>query len=289
VAGLTVLENVLFGKMTEAAGGKGDALRRVAVDALYEAELEGLVLDLIFDIPLTLGGTNLPALLTETLAISRATIKRPDVLILDDVLNSFDAPIRADLHTRLRGLLPQTTIICLQPSFDEVSGFDAQFVLQQGRISTIGSDVTPQEDDTVSADLARKLRALEQTDLFSGLERKQLRLLAFSARWYTAKAGEYVFHKDDGPSSGAFLITEGTAELLLPGPGDDDDLLVTTSGPGKLVGELGLIRNEPRALDMRAATDLTCLRIGADAFLDVVGHDARTAYKLLQAVAGYIS
>ncbi|WP_295512964.1 ABC transporter transmembrane domain-containing protein [uncultured Sulfitobacter sp.] len=289
VAGLTVLENVLFGKMTEAAGGKGDALRRVAVDALYEAELEGLVLDLIFDIPLTLGGTNLPALLTETLAISRATIKRPDVLILDDVLTSFDAPIRADLHTRLRGLLPQTTIICLQPSFDEVSGFDAQFVLQQGRISTIGSDVTPQEDDTVSADLARKLRALEQTDLFSGLERKQLRLLAFSARWYTAKAGEYVFHKDDGPSSGAFLITEGTAELLLPGPGDDDDLLVTTSGPGKLVGELGLIRNEPRALDMRAATDLTCLRIGADAFLDVVGHDARTAYKLLQAVAGYIS
>ncbi len=264
-------------------------MRRVAVDALYEAELEGLVLDLIFDIPLTLGGTNLPALLTETLAISRATIKRPDVLILDDVLNSFDAPIRADLHTRLRGLLPQTTIICLQPSFDEVSGFDAQFVLQQGRISTIGSDVTPQEDDTVSADLARKLRALEQTDLFSGLERKQLRLLAFSARWYTAKAGEYVFHKDDGPSSGAFLITEGTAELLLPGPGDDDDLLVTTSGPGKLVGELGLIRNEPRALDMRAATDLTCLRIGADAFLDVVGHDARTAYKLLQAVAGYIS
>ncbi len=289
VSGLTVLENIFFGKVTETAGVQGDALKSVAVDALYAAKQEGLVLDLIFDIPLSLGGSNLPALLTETLAISRATIKRPQVLILEDVLSSFEAPVRADLHNRLRGLLPETTIICLQESFEDVSGFDAQFVLQQGRISTIGSDVTTKEDDTVSADLARKLRALEQTDLFSGLERKQLRLLAFSARWYKAKAGEYVFHKDDGPSSGAFLITEGTADLLLPGADREDDVLIATSGPGKLVGELGLIRNEPRALDLRAATDLTCLRIGAEAFLDVVGSDARTAYRLLQVVAGYVS
>ena len=64
---------------------------------------------------------------------------------------------------------------------------------------------------------------------------------------------------------------------------------IATSGPGKLVGELGLIRNEPRALDMRAKSELTCLRIGAEEFLDVVGNDARTAYKLLQVVAGYVS
>ncbi|MGC1504955.1 MAG: ABC transporter transmembrane domain-containing protein [Sulfitobacter sp.] len=288
VAGLTVLENALFGKISETAGPQGDALRAVAVDALYAAQLEGLVLDLIFDLPLTLGGTNLSAMLTETLAISRATIKRPQVLILDNVLSSFDVPTRAGLHDRLRGLLPETTIICLQPSFDDTSGFDAQFVLQQGRISTLATAAPVDADDTVGADLSRKLRALEQTDLFAGLERKQLRLLAFSARWYHAKAGEYVFHKDDDPSSGAYLITEGKAELLLPVEGKDD-LLITTSGAGKLVGELGLIRNEPRALDMRAASALTCLRIGAEEFLDVVGSDARTAYKLLQVVAGYVS
>ncbi|WP_323370556.1 ABC transporter transmembrane domain-containing protein [Sulfitobacter sp. F26204] len=288
VAGLTVMENVLFGKIAETAGAQADAVRNAAVDALYAVQLEGLVLDLIFDLPLTLGGTNLSALLTETLAISRATIKRPQVLILDNVLSSFDAPTRAGLHRRLRSLLPETTIIVLQPSFEDISGFDAQFVLQQGRMSNLDSDVTADEDDTVSADLSRKLRALEQTDLFAGLERKQLRLLAFSARWYTAKPGDYVFHKDDDPSSGAYLITEGTADLLLP-VADGDDILIATSGPGKLVGELGLIRNEPRALDMRAATELTCLRIGAEEFLDVVGSDARTAYRLLQVVAGYVS
>ena len=288
IAGLTVLENALFGKIAESAGGQSDALRKVVVDALYEAELDGLVLDLIFDMPLTLGGTNLPAILTETLAISRAAIKRPQVLVLDSVLASYDAETRNKLHDRLRGLLPRTTIICLEPSFEEDAQFDAKYQLQQGRMSSLAGDVVNEEDSTVSADLARKLRALEQTDLFSGLARKQLRLLAFGARWYTAPAGEYVFYKDDDPSSGAYLVVEGEADLLLPVE-DGDDVLIATSGPGKLVGELGVIRNVPRALDMRAKSDLTCLRIGAEEFLDVVGSDARTAYKLLQVVAGYVS
>ncbi|MEW9919994.1 ABC transporter transmembrane domain-containing protein [Marimonas sp. MJW-29] len=288
VAGLTVLENALFGKIAETAGKNADALRQIVVDALYEANLDGLVLDLIFDMQLSLGGTNLPTLLTETLAISRATIKRPQVLILDNVLMSYDDAARHSLHDKLRALLPRATIICLEPSFPEDARFDAQFVLSQGRMSSVAAEISADEDGTVSADLARKLRALEQTELFSGLERKQLRLLAFGARWYQAKAGEYVFHKDDDPTTGAFLVVEGEADLLLPQK-EGDDVLITTSGPGKLVGELGVIRNVPRALDMRAKTDLACLRIGAEEFLDVVGSDARTAYKLLQVVAGYVS
>ena len=288
IAGLTVLENALFGKIAEAGGKRGEELRQIVVDALYEAELDGLVLDLIFRMPLTLGGTNLPALLTETLAISRATIKRPQVLILDNVLTSFDAGTRARLHERLRALLPRATIICLEPSFAEDAAFDARYVLKQGRMSSVAVQAPAEEDSTVSADLARKLRALEETDLFASLERKQLRLLAFGARWYQAAPGEYVFHKDDDPSSGAYLVTEGEAELLLPQK-EGEDRLIAVAGPGQLVGELGVIRNVPRALDMRAKTGLTCLRIGAEEFLDVVGSDARTAYKLLQVVAGYVS
>jgi CRP-like cAMP-binding protein len=84
------------------------------------------------------------------------------------------------------------------------------------------------------------------------------------------------------------LIVEGEADLILPKE-DGDDLWIATSGAGKLVGELGLIKNEPRALDMRAKGDLTCLRIGAEEFLAVVENDASIAYKLLQVIAGYVS
>jgi ABC-type multidrug transport system fused ATPase/permease subunit len=287
VAGLSVLENALFGKIAEQTGSKSEELRDLIADEMHKAGLDGLVLDLIFDMPLTLGGANLPASLTEPLAVSRATIKRPDILVLDSVLASYDSTVRQGLAAKLRTLLPDTTIICLESSFAESDGFDAQFAMQNGRISNVDGGFAA-DDSKVSADLARKLSALQETDLFSGLARKQLRLLAFGARWYTASAGDYVFHKDDDPSSGAYLIVSGEADMLLPVK-DGDDVLIVTSGPGKLVGELGLIRDVPRALDMRAKSDLTCLRIGAEEVLDVVGTDARTAYKLLQVVAGYVT
>ena len=60
-------------------------------------------------------------------------------------------------------------------------------------------------------------------------------------------------------------------------------------GAGALVGELGLIRREPRALDMRAKSELKCLRIGEEEFMAVIENDAATAFRLLQVVAGYVN
>ena len=160
--------------------------------------------------------------------------------------------------------------------------------IRQGRVVSDQIASESEGEGAASADLVRKLRALEQTPLFSGLDRRQLRLLAFGAQWYRASAGEVVFLKDDQPTDGAYMIIEGEAGLYLPqkgGPGQ----LVTRVGPGTLVGELGLIRKEPRALSMVAETDLTCLRIGEEEFLAVVENDAATAFKLMQVIAGYVS
>ena len=55
------------------------------------------------------------------------------------------------------------------------------------------------------------------------------------------------------------------------------------------LGELGLIRKEPRALSMIAETELSCLRIGEEEFLAVVENDAATAFKPMQAIAGSAS
>lgn len=288
IAGFTVLENALFGKVLEGTGKRREKLRRIVAHVLHEANLSALVLELIFEMPITIGGANLPAMFAEPLAVSRATIKRPDVLVLDNVLGSYDVEARTKFYRNLRKLLPDTTMICLAASFEDDAGFDHQFEMQKGRLMTDDIDMADNGDGTVGADLIRKVRALEQTELFSSLDPKQLRLLAFGARWYTATDGEYVFRKNDDPTNGAYLITEGQADLLLPKEGEED-ILIATSGAGKLVGELGLIKNEPRALDMRAKGDLSCLRIGAEEFLAVVENDASTAYKLLQVVARYVT
>ena len=284
VEGLSVLENALFGKIKDGVNAK--ALLSLVGKRLRSAGLQGAILGQLFYLPVTLGGRNLSAMLSETVALGRATVKRPDVLILDQPLASFDAEISKNLHVQLRNLLPQTIIICLGSDIALPEKFDHHFLMQQGRLSGMVSDGEGEKHQTFSADMARKLRALQRAELLSGLARKQLQLLAFGARWYHAAAGDYVFRQGDDPSIGAFLILEGTAELLDPRH-DGDNQIVTVSSPGDLVGELGLIRGVPRALDMRATTDLTCLRISAEDFFAVVKNDAPTAYKLLQVVAGY--
>ena len=108
---------------------------------------------------------------------------------------SYDLETRVAVHKNLRKLLPDTTLIYLAPSFQSPDVFDVFFELRQGRLVSDEAQAAAAGDGAASQDLARKLRALEQTELFSGLNRRQLRLLAFGARWYEAKAGEVVFLK----------------------------------------------------------------------------------------------
>jgi energy-coupling factor transporter ATP-binding protein EcfA2 len=286
--GLTVLENVMFGKISDQAGAKGDELQKIVSDLLVANNARDLVVELIFDLPIALGGQGLAASFAEPLSFSRATIKRPDLLILDTAMSSYDLDTRISIHKNLRKLLPETTLVYLGSAFEQPEVFDVFYELRQGRLVSEAGEEAADRDGAASADLARKLRALEQNPLFSELNRRQLRLLAFGARWFRAEAGETVFNKDDEASDGAYMITEGEALLTLPRPGAAAQVIATV-GPGQLVGELGLIRKEPRSLTMVADSDLTCLRISEEAFLAVVENDAATAFKLLQVVAGYVS
>lgn len=252
-------------------------------------ENEGLklaVTDLIYDLELGLAGADLPSIFAEALALIRAAIKRPDVLVLEDVLASYDYDLLVSVHRNLRALLPDTTFIYISDKFENPDHFDVYLEIEQGRMrhAEVTSDVP--EDSAATLDLQRKVRALEATDMFSGLDRRQLRLLAFGAKWYHAGAGDLVFAKNDDPTDGAFMILSGTAELFNPLP-DGGEAHVASVGQGTLVGELGLIRNVPRALSMRAESDLEALRLGAEEFLAVVENDAETSFKLLQVVAGY--
>ncbi|VCU61971.1 ABC transporter, permease protein [Tritonibacter mobilis] len=290
--GFTVLENAIFGKISDNAGARAEDLRKAVAEVIDAAGVREMVVELIFDLPVSVGGQGLGQSFAEPLAFCRASIKRPDILILDGALASFDRSTRRAMQDNLRELLPQTTLIFLEPAFREPDRFDHYFEMRQGRLKDERAEDrgAGDEDSASAADLSRKLRALESTELFSGLNRRQLRLLAFGARWYEAAPGTAVFHKDDAATDGAYMIIEGEAGLYLPAENEGaEGQLIAKVGPGRLVGELGLIRKEPRALSMIAESDLTCLRIGEEEFLAVVENDANTAFKLLQVVAGYLS
>ncbi|WP_226804077.1 ABC transporter transmembrane domain-containing protein [Amylibacter sp. SFDW26] len=287
VSSLTVLENALYGKLSKEAGSKTDVLKKLVADTLLDAGLKRLVAELIYDFETGLDGAGLSSFFEQRIAFNRAMIKRPDIIILERALMSSEPETRAGLPRKMREFLPDATIIFIDEKFADETEFDILIELEDGRITTNEITQTSNIDDAANTDLTNKMRALSKPDMFKGLDRKQLRLLAFGARWYKASAGDTIFQRGDDGSDGAYLLIEGEAGLYYPNSGRETDL-ISTVVPGRLVGDITLIRGENRWLDMRAHTDVVALRVGRDDFLSVVEHDASTAMSLLKTVSGYL-
>lgn len=284
--GLTVLENAIFGKIHAGAAAKVNILKELVAEVLVDAGVKALVGELIYNMPTGLGGANISSLYAEHLAFCRAAIKRPDILVLNQVMASLDPESRAEMFVGLREIMPETTLVFLEENVAQPHQFDTFYKLEHGRIQSEDAARHTTGDSMLSADLTQKLMALEQAELFAGMDRAQLRILAFSARWFSADAGEIIFSQGDDPADGAYLITEGEAGFYRPEK-DGQNTMVNTAGPGSVVGEMSLIRKGSRALSMRANTNLKALRIGKEEFIAVVENDATTAFRLLQTFADY--
>lgn len=287
VPSLTVLENALYGKLSKEAGGKTDTLKKLVADTLLEAGLKRLVAELIYDFEIGLNGAGLSSFFEQRVAFNRAMIKRPDIVIMERAMVSSEPETRAVLPRKMREFLPDATIIFIDDKFDDETEFDILIELEDGRITTNELTERSNLDDEADTDLTKKMKVLSKADMFTGLDRKQLRLLAFGARWYKASAGDMIFQRGDDGCDGAYLVVEGEAGLYFPNSGRESDFISKVQ-PGRLVGDISVIRGEQRWLDMCAHTDLVALRIGREEFLSVVENDVSTAMSLLKTVSGHL-
>ncbi|MFD3190739.1 ABC transporter transmembrane domain-containing protein [Sedimentitalea sp. HM32M-2] len=279
---LTVLENAIYGRVSMTAGAKADAVEDVVAEVFAENGLRQRVSSIMYDLPTGLGGTNLPTVFQERAAFSRAAIKRPDILIIDKALASHDSDSRAKTRRKLRELLPDTTMIFMEDRFGHPEAYDMFVEIENGRIDGVAR--AEAEDRTSGSDLRRKQKAIADTDLFAGLDARNQRLLAFGAQWYTAEPGEMVFANGQPPDA-AYLCLEGTAELRWP-ERPKEDPPVSIVEPGRLIGDLSIITNEPRQLDLIAVGRTRFLRLAAEDLRDVIENDTTVATQLLRTVAG---
>ena len=184
-------------------------------------------------------------------------------------------------------MLPETTQIYLDESFEDVNLFDMHIEIKGGHMDGIGKTDTTNEEDGSASDLRRKLRVISRNDLFSQLDARNQRLLAFAAQWYSADVGQRIFSKDE-PADSVYVCLEGLAQLSYIDI-DGTQHKVTKIGPGRVIGDLAVIMNEPRQLDLTAAEPAVFLRIGADQFRSVVEKDQTILLSLLRTVAGHLT
>tara|TARA_R110002049_G_scaffold44333_5_gene130066 strand:- start:114007 stop:117114 length:3108 start_codon:yes stop_codon:yes gene_type:complete len=284
---LTVLENLLYGRIGAMAGLQGDLIQDEVTDVLKAHGLQEMISGTLFDIPTVIGGTNLPAVFQQRAAFGRAVIKRPDIIVFNQALAGQDRNIREQVRNRLRDMLPETTQIYLDDKFLRPEDFDMHIEIRHGHIDGVARPEEAEADQGVAGDLRRKLRIIARNELFSGLDARSQRLLAFAAQWYTAEPGQRIFEMGDRPDA-AYLCLSGRAEMAWHEP-DGQAHHVTDVEPGRLIGDLAVILNEPRQLDLTAVETVEFLRFDADQFRAVVESDRSVLLILLRTVAGHLT
>lgn len=287
-ASLTVLENLLGGAVRSRSATWQRRLKRVVMDVLAERGLDGALRLLIEDVDAGPGGENLSVASREHIAVTRALIHRPDVLILDHALASAGVSDRTHMWSRLRDLLPDATVLVIEPELASQDGFDHVIRIRDGRLEA-GSmpAATAARPATLLTGQEDKVTALGRVVEFRGLRRAQLELLAYASDWQSYAAGEYAFRAGE-PTDGVYVVTEGRGELRYPEAEYTHDEALDDVWAGRMIGDLSVILDRERMSSLVATTEMTCLKIGEQEFRDIYESDLGVALTLLRTISGHL-
>ncbi len=138
-ASANIQDNILFGKV---AYGQAQAVDRVGAlisAVIAELDLHEVVAEVGLSFEVGIAGSRLSTAQRQKLALARALVKRPDILILSETTTSLDSASQA---TIMEALLAEFEGRCLIWSVQRASmaaGFDEVLVMRQGRLMERGA------------------------------------------------------------------------------------------------------------------------------------------------------
>jgi putative ABC transport system ATP-binding protein len=138
-AAATVEQNILFGTIL---AGEADARERVegAIgEVLEELRLRDAVLAIGLDHPVGTGGSRLSPAQRQRLAIARAVLKRPMLLLLDEATAVLDPAAEDHILASLRREFAGRTILAALSRPEAARGFDRVLVMEHGRLVNDGA------------------------------------------------------------------------------------------------------------------------------------------------------
>ena len=129
----TVLENLQWGKSTASFEEIKEAAKVAHIDEFIMSLEEG------YDSRVGQGGVNFSGGQRQRLAIARALIRRPRVLVLDDSLSAVDANTEASIKEALANYPRKISMIIIGQKIATVANCDQILVLDHGEVAAIGT------------------------------------------------------------------------------------------------------------------------------------------------------
>lgn len=159
----TIRENVALGKEagSRSRSANGEVENAVAVSQL-EPDLQTLPMGLetiVGERGVTLSGGQ-----KQRTALSRAVIRHPHILILDDAMASVDTSTEDEILKRLRSFMASRTTIIIAHRISTVMGADRIVVLEDGRVVEEGKHEDLVQLNGIYADMFRRQHLREELD-----------------------------------------------------------------------------------------------------------------------------
>lgn len=142
----SIQDNILFGKIVQSQANAEERISALVEEVIGELELGDLIIDIGLRSEAGVGGTRLSMAQRQKLALGRALLKQPDLVLMVDALGPLDVPEQAAVTDALLEILQGRTIIWSLSRGEWAEKFDQVLVLRNGRLSAQGSYAELQAD-----------------------------------------------------------------------------------------------------------------------------------------------
>jgi ABC-type branched-subunit amino acid transport system ATPase component len=131
---LSLQDNILFGKVMTTQAGAGASISRLLRKVLDQQDMRSPVLSVGLDFQVGVGGARLPVADRQKIAIARALLKRPAVLVLDQAEAAMDPASQKRIIERILEHSKGRCVVCVLQRLELGELFDRVLVLQRGRV-----------------------------------------------------------------------------------------------------------------------------------------------------------
>jgi ABC-type multidrug transport system fused ATPase/permease subunit len=288
-----ILDNLLFGRFAYGRANSEERVGEVLFEIAHEGGLyEGLV-SLGLESQVGVGGSRMSQTLRQKIALVRALIKNPDLLVVDEGLSALDRETRESVINFLTGENDNTSLVWVDGDEQDSDKFDTFLHMSNGKLvkrrssnDDDGSTSDDHEDDAAilaDGNIDQEVRLLRTIPLFAGLDPSVVKLLAFTSPRLTFKHGELLVKQGD-PGDAAFIVISGRGEIWLTTE-EQQTLKLRDVHAKEVIGEIALLVDAPRSATIRAAEDMTVLKLDKNEFLGLVRQDQAVAVQLIRVLA----
>ncbi|MEK5257425.1 ABC transporter transmembrane domain-containing protein [Paenibacillus sp. FSL F4-0125] len=228
-------------------------------------------------------GSSLSGGQRQRISITRALLRNPKILLLDEITSALDPSTEADINQSIEQLRKQKTIISVTHRLSSIVDADVIFVFKDGKILDTGTHQELMQREGLYLEMWEKqhgfrlspdglhatidVNRLAKFPFFAGVEFSELESIAKLFSSETCKEGDTIVQEGDHGDK-FYIIIRGRFEILKQISGAENHRVAVLED-GDHFGEIALLADVLRTASVQALEPSLLLSLRREAFLEL--------------------